>query len=146
MPALEQRLRQACFRLLSYFIHTPALCTGLAANAVDFAAGFVQAMEGEKDPRCLLVSLGIVKAMLHAFGQEIGPLIEEVFDVTSCYFPVTFTPPPNDPHRITKESLVDALRDVFTARPEMAPLVIPLLLEKLSSSLLNAKLDRYTVG
>ena len=57
------------------------------------------------------------------------------------YFPITFTPPPNDPHGITKEHLVAALRGVFSASPAMAEHVLPLLLEKLASSVPAAKLD-----
>lgn len=30
---------------------------------------------------------------------------EAVFDATACYFPVTFTPPPNDPHNISPDAL-----------------------------------------
>lgn len=30
---------------------------------------------------------------------------EQVFDATACYFPVTFTPPPNDPHNISPDTL-----------------------------------------
>ena len=30
---------------------------------------------------------------------------EAVFDATACYFPVTFTPPPNDPHKISPNAL-----------------------------------------
>lgn len=30
---------------------------------------------------------------------------EQVFDATACYFPVTFTPPPNDPHNISPDAL-----------------------------------------
>jgi DNA repair/transcription protein MET18/MMS19 len=35
---------------------------------------------------------------------------QELFEVVSVYFPVTFTPKPNDPYGITKEALVQSLR------------------------------------
>ena len=74
--------------------------------ALDFAAGLVRAMDGEKDPRCLLVCLRCVAALLSApFAALTAPLSNELFDVTACYFPITFTPPANDPHGITREQL-----------------------------------------
>lgn len=72
-------------------------------------------------------------------------LFQDVFDVTSVYFPITFTPPPNDPYGITQEALVAALLSVFRASPSMAEHVIPLALEKLSSTLINAKIDALSV-
>ena len=71
--------------------------------------------------------------------------LQDVFDVTSVYFPITFTPPPNDPYGITQEALVAALLGVFRGSPSMAEHVIPLALEKLSSTLINAKIDALSV-
>lgn len=33
-----------------------------------------------------------------------------MFDITYCYFPITFRPPPNDPYGISAEDLRLALR------------------------------------
>jgi len=38
------------------------------------------------------------------FGEQ------ELFDVTFCYFPITFTPPKDDPYGITSEDLILSLR------------------------------------
>jgi hypothetical protein len=35
---------------------------------------------------------------------------QDLFEVTSCYYPITFTPPPDDPHGITKDDLREALK------------------------------------
>lgn len=35
---------------------------------------------------------------------------QDLFDITFCYFPITFTPPPDDPYGITSDDLVLALR------------------------------------
>lgn len=61
--------------------------------------------------------------------------IEEMFDVMACYFPVSFTPPPNSVHSITRQELADTLQGTLTCSPLYAPLFIPLLVEKLCSSL-----------
>lgn len=60
---------------------------------------------------------------------------EELFDVIACYFPISFSPPPNNVHGITRQDLAAALQDALTCTPLFAPLFIPMLLEKLSSSL-----------
>ena len=64
-----------------------------------------------------------------------------MFQCTACYFPITFSAPPNDPHGITQDMLVGALRGVFACTVDMAPFVMPALLERLASSTRAAKLD-----
>ena len=57
-------------------------------------------------------------------------------------FPLCFQPP-NNPHGITKEELVIALRKCFGATPQFAEYSIPLLLEKMTSDLQSARLDSF---
>ncbi|CAI5977915.1 unnamed protein product [Closterium sp. NIES-64] len=110
------------------------------------AGGVVAVVDGEKDPRCLLQALRIVALLMGALHREggsaaVGAVAEDLFDVVSAYFPVSFSPPPNDPRGITREDLVQALLGAFQSTPLFAPMAIPLLLDKLSSSFTTAKLD-----
>ncbi|XP_006831274.1 PREDICTED: MMS19 nucleotide excision repair protein homolog isoform X2 [Chrysochloris asiatica] len=73
--------------------------------------------------------------------REEGPFVEELFEVTSCYFPIDFTPPPNDPHGIQREDLILSLRAVLASTPRFAEFLLPLLIEKVDSEMLSAKLD-----
>jgi DNA repair/transcription protein MET18/MMS19 len=73
-------------------------------------------MEGEKDPRCLILCLRVLRRLQKALPEAADEHAETVFDVTACYFPITFTPPPNDPYGITPEMLAAALQDVLTGR------------------------------
>ncbi|XP_054222520.1 MMS19 nucleotide excision repair protein homolog isoform X9 [Homo sapiens] len=73
--------------------------------------------------------------------REEGPFVEELFEVTSCYFPIDFTPPPNDPHGIQREDLILSLRAVLASTPRFAEFLLPLLIEKVDSEVLSAKLD-----
>ncbi|CAM6086603.1 unnamed protein product [Calypogeia fissa] len=110
----------------------------------DLVYGVCEAIEAEKDPRCLLVAFNLVMHLAHLFPAPDGPLAggaQDLFDVVSCYFPVSFTPPPNDTRGISRDDLADALLMVFTSTPLFAPYCIPKLLEKLSSSLPSAKMD-----
>uniref|UniRef100_A0A3Q1FMF3 MMS19 nucleotide excision repair protein n=1 Tax=Acanthochromis polyacanthus TaxID=80966 RepID=A0A3Q1FMF3_9TELE len=120
--------------LLLYFL------TELKGLGSDFVFGFVQSMDGERDPRNLLLAFQIAKNIIHR-GYDLGKFTEELFEVTSCYFPIDFTPPPNDPHGITKEELIQELRGVLTGTPKFAEFLLPLIIEKLDSDVPSAKLD-----
>lgn len=77
-----------------------------------FVAGYIDLADGEKDPRNLMLAFAIARVMLIEF--DVGSHIEDIFNITFCYFPITFRPPPDDPYRITSEDLKKTLRLVFT--------------------------------
>ncbi|GFH09669.1 MMS19_N domain-containing protein, partial [Haematococcus lacustris] len=118
---LTQRERQASLQLM---LTATQVCGAAAARSgLDLAEACVAAIDGEKDPRCLLLAFSLVKAQA-----------PEVVEVLSCYFPLTFTPPKNDPHRISRAQLASALEHALAASPFLATWVVPLVLEKLSST------------
>lgn len=112
----------------------------LKGLGADFVFGFVQSMDGERDPRNLLLAFQAARNIIQR-GYDLGKFTEELFEVTSCYFPIDFTPPPNDPHGITKEELIQTLRDALTGTPKFAEFLLPLIIEKLDSDVQSAKLD-----
>uniref|UniRef100_A0A8C6TBK8 MMS19 nucleotide excision repair protein n=1 Tax=Neogobius melanostomus TaxID=47308 RepID=A0A8C6TBK8_9GOBI len=112
----------------------------LKSLGADFVFGFVQSMDGERDPRNLLLSFQIANNIIHQ-GYDLGKFAEELFEVTSCYFPIDFSPPPNDPHGITKEELILALRAILAGTPTFAEFLLPLIIEKVDSDVQSAKLD-----
>uniref|UniRef100_A0A8C3LD58 MMS19 nucleotide excision repair protein n=1 Tax=Chrysolophus pictus TaxID=9089 RepID=A0A8C3LD58_CHRPC len=112
----------------------------LKGLGADFTFGFIQVMDGEKDPRNLMVAFQIVRDLI-VKNYALGPFVEELFEVTSCYFPIDFTPPPNDPHGIQREDLILSLRAVLASTPQFAEFLLPLLIEKMDSDLQSAKLD-----
>ncbi|XP_049916888.1 MMS19 nucleotide excision repair protein homolog isoform X2 [Epinephelus moara] len=112
----------------------------LKGLGADFVFGFVQSMDGERDPRNLLLTFQIAKNIILR-GYDLGKFTEELFEVTSCYFPIDFNPPVNDPHGITREELIQTLRDVLTGTPQFAEFLLPLIIEKLDSDVQSAKLD-----
>ncbi|XP_040217149.1 MMS19 nucleotide excision repair protein homolog [Rana temporaria] len=112
----------------------------LKSLGADFTFGFIQVMDGEKDPRNLLVAFRIVHDIITK-DYALGPFVEELFEVVSCYFPIDFNPPSNDPHGITREDLILGLRAVLAATPRFAEYFLPLLIEKMDSDVQNAKLD-----
>uniref|UniRef100_A0AAZ3QLA2 MMS19 nucleotide excision repair protein n=1 Tax=Oncorhynchus tshawytscha TaxID=74940 RepID=A0AAZ3QLA2_ONCTS len=112
----------------------------LKGLGADFVFGFVQSVDGERDPRNLLLAFQIARKIIHG-GYDLGKFTEELFEVTSCYFPIDFSPPPNDPHGITQEELILALRAVLTGTPRFAEFLLPLIIEKLDSDVQSAKVD-----
>ncbi|XP_053168442.1 MMS19 nucleotide excision repair protein homolog isoform X2 [Hemicordylus capensis] len=138
VQSLLQLDRHTVYTIITNFmISREAELKGLGA---DFTFGFIQVMDGEKDPRNLLVAFQIVQDII-VKGYTLGPFAEELFEVTSCYFPIDFTPPPNDPHGIQREDLIVGLRAVLTSTPVFAEFLLPLLIEKMDSDVQSAKLD-----
>ncbi|KFO54344.1 MMS19 nucleotide excision repair protein, partial [Corvus brachyrhynchos] len=138
VQSLMQLDRHTVYSIITNFMSTRE--EELKGLGADFTFGFIQVMDGEKDPRNLLVAFQIVRDLI-AKDYSLGPFVEELFEVTSCYFPVDFTPPPNDPHGIQREDLILSLRAVLASTPQFAEFLLPLLIEKLDSELQSAKLD-----
>lgn len=89
VQSLLQLDRHTVYSIITNFMSTrEEELKGLGAN---FTFGFIQVMDGEKDPRNLLVAFQIVHDLI-AKDYALGPFVEELFEVTSCYFPVDFTP------------------------------------------------------
>ncbi|XP_043086941.1 MMS19 nucleotide excision repair protein homolog [Puntigrus tetrazona] len=112
----------------------------LKGLGADFVFGFVQSVDGERDPRNLLLAFQVARNIIHR-GYDLGKFVEELFEVTSCYFPIDFSPPPNDPHGITQEELILSLRAVLTGTSQFAEFLLPLIIEKLDSDVQSAKVD-----
>jgi len=105
-------------------------------------------VDGEKDPRNLLLLFSMARVILIEFDVEAHIevrlsvvcnentliRIQDIFDVTFCYFPITFKPPPNDPYGITAEDLKIALRGCMAASPFFAKMALPLFLEKFATA------------
>ncbi|KAG7093965.1 hypothetical protein E1B28_007596 [Marasmius oreades] len=103
----------------------------LKSMVSDFVERYVVLVEGEKDPRNLLIAFAIARVIVVEF--DVAKSVESIFNITFCYFPITFRPPPNDPYGITTDDLRQALRRVLSATPLFGTLAIPLFLEKLTA-------------
>ncbi|KAH9913980.1 ARM repeat-containing protein [Epithele typhae] len=97
----------------------------------EFVRGYINLAEGEKDPRNLLLAFAIDRVLLIEFDTQ--RFIEDFFNITFCYFPITFRPPPNDPYAITSEDLKTTLRSCLHATPAFGKLALPLFMEKLTA-------------
>ncbi|GAB1518385.1 hypothetical protein RhiTH_001444 [Rhizoctonia solani] len=136
MKALVQSVRYVVFRIIDALFakHLAAL-----VSSPTFLPGYIKLAEGEKDPRNLLLAFNIARVIALEF--DITNHIDDLFDITFCYFPITFKPPPNDPYGITTEDLKSSLSACLSATPRFGPLALPLFLEKLSATAGNTKRD-----
>uniref|UniRef100_A0A8C8Z5Q9 MMS19 nucleotide excision repair protein n=1 Tax=Prolemur simus TaxID=1328070 RepID=A0A8C8Z5Q9_PROSS len=117
VQSLPQVDRHTVYSIITNFMQTRE--EELKGLGADFTFGFIQVMDGEKDPRNLLVAFRIVHDLISR-DYSLGPFVEELFEVTSCYFPIDFTPPPNDPYGIQREDLILSLRAVLASTPRFA--------------------------
>jgi DNA repair/transcription protein MET18/MMS19 len=106
---------------------------------LEYITAFIHSMDGEKDPRNLLLLFQI--ALFIIKNLDFSAKCQDLFEVVYCYFPITFRPPQNDIYRITADDLKEALRNVASSTSLFSTFAIPVLIEKLSSSSPSAKSD-----
>ncbi|TFK26217.1 ARM repeat-containing protein [Coprinopsis marcescibilis] len=135
--ALTQSHRFKVYTIIDALIANHRDC--LKSMGLKFLDGYVSLVEGEKDPRNLLVVFAIDKVILIEF--DISERVQTFYDLVFCYFPISFRPPPNNPGGITADDLRLALRQCVAATPSFGTLAIPHFLDNLVSGSRVAKRD-----
>ncbi|CAK9233389.1 unnamed protein product [Sphagnum jensenii] len=138
VQALAQHDRMLCLEFFQCLLSRHG--AAIAPLGGDLVFGVCAAIEEEKDPRCLLLVFRIVESLTLVFPDSDGPVAdcaEDLFDIVSRYFPISFNPVSYTAFNI----LYWDVQRVFACTPLFAQYCIPLLLEKLSSSLQGAKVD-----
>ncbi|XP_057505106.1 MMS19 nucleotide excision repair protein homolog isoform X2 [Actinidia eriantha] len=142
VQSLGQHDRKLCFELLECLVdHYPDAVTALDDS---FVYGICEAIDGEKDPRCLMITFHIVNVLSRLFPDPAGPVAsyaEDLFEILGRYFPIHFTHAKDEEVDVTRDELSRALMLAFASTPLFEPFAIPLLLEKLSSSLPSSKVE-----
>ncbi|XP_026674112.1 MMS19 nucleotide excision repair protein homolog isoform X2 [Ceratina calcarata] len=109
----------------------------LKAMGPDFIYVVISSIDGEKDPKNLMLLFSILPRFMKEF--KLGHLAEDMFEVISCYFPVDYNP--SGTEGITRDDLAEKLASCLCAVPEFAEYCMPIILDKLNSSVKVAKLD-----
>ena len=139
VQSLVQSARHCVFDCLSllWAAHPHALREGgreemeEEEEELELLSGFIAAVDGEKDPRCLVVVFALTAFLLRqCSASAVQRLSASLFDVVGCYFPITFTPPLHDPHHISPDELRLGLRRALTSHPALLPHFLPVLLDK----------------
>lgn len=134
--------RKLCFELWECLVEQYPEAMINLGNLIVFAT--CEAIDGEKDPPCLMVAFHVVELLARLFPSPSGPVASEasdLFEFISCYFPLHYTHTKGDEASIPREDLSRGLSLAISSTPFFEPYAIPLLLEKLSSSLPVAKVD-----
>ncbi|GAV61259.1 MMS19_N domain-containing protein [Cephalotus follicularis] len=142
VQSLGQHDRKLCFELLECLLESYPGAAALMGD--DLVYGICEAIDGEKDPQCLILTFHIVYVLAQVHADPSGLLSSfagDLFEILERYFPIHFTHPTGDDVDVKREDLSKALMLAFSSTPLFEPFVIPLLLEKLSSFLPSAKVD-----
>ena len=92
VQSLVQSDRAIIFQMCRFVLESESLLDQVKSDGfeTDFVYGFIQAMDGEKDPRNLIICFECIR--LICAKLNLGPFVEEMFEVFACYFPIDFTP------------------------------------------------------
>lgn len=134
--------RKLCFQILCCVLNDYPEAVKTMDD--ELLCGICQTIDEEKDPECLKLSFHLVEAVMKLFPDPSGlaaQFASDLFEILSNYFPVYFTHEASDNLGATRDDLSRALMHAFCSTPFFEPFAIPLLLDKLSSSLPLAKLD-----
>ncbi|CAF3654754.1 unnamed protein product [Rotaria sordida] len=129
--------------LLHFLLHRLDVVQQLGS---DFVCNFIQSMDGERDPRNLVLCFQCLQYMTKYL--DIEPYKEELFEIVACYFPMEYKPKVTNigtEETVTQEQLVLALRNILTSTGKFAQYCIPMLIEKLESDIPSARLAAMDV-
>eukprot|EP00835_Amoeboradix_gromovi_P003402 NODE_223_length_13915_cov_0.128257.p1 type:complete len:872 gc:universal NODE_223_length_13915_cov_0.128257:13462-10847(-) len=127
--------RKNIFLLFEQFIRS-------CSPSPTFIELYTQSIDGEKDPRNLCIIFASTLKLIHMI--DISKIRDSLYEVTSCYFPITFT---SNADRTTDKLLKSLLQEILSS-PHFLPLTIELIMDKIeaepkqSLSLLNSSLDK----
>lgn len=133
-------VRYEFFALLETLLSAhSAFITSNLAHSDSFVKAFIHVATGEKDPRNLLLLFELNARVNRTFAWESANSAHEeftadLFDVCFCYFPISFTPPANDPYKITADQLKTSLRATIASQSLFAKDAFSSLFEKLTST------------
>lgn len=92
VQSMVQSDRYLVFSMCRCALASHAIVAEMHAQSYDsdFVYGFIQSMDGEKDPRNLLICFECIRLICQQLN--LGPFVDEMFEVFGCYFPIDFTP------------------------------------------------------
>lgn len=73
----------------------------LIAMGLNFTYAVISSIDGERDPRNLMFLFQLMNKYLRII--PLGHLVEDMFDVLACYFPVDFKTPSSNSVGILKK-------------------------------------------
>ncbi|CAH8840635.1 unnamed protein product [Trichobilharzia szidati] len=145
VQSLTKSGRLKVFQLLHCFL-TGSQLTGIQSMKSTFIKNYLVAIDGEKDPQILQLIFQMNAIIIKAL-PSVAEFIDELFETTSVYFPIDFSPPPGGGiSGITRDVLVASLHKcLFAMRNTTGHLLMPLICEKLESDWTDGQLDALSL-
>ncbi|TPP61672.1 hypothetical protein FGIG_03067 [Fasciola gigantica] len=111
----------------------------------EFVKGYLQAIDGERDPENLLLIFEMNLIVIENF--PVDELKDDIFEIMSVYFPIDFSPPPGGGVAgVTREALARRLHCcLFACRLFAAHQLLPLLCEKADADWSQGRLDALSL-
>lgn len=109
----------------------------------DFITIIVDISSSERDPRNLMLIFSMVEVILAEWDPaDTAEQAEDLYDLLSRYFPISFRPKEGDPIGISSDDLILRLRKCFAAYSGFALSLFPELISRLDdTNRLNAKVS-----
>ncbi|KAI3646424.1 hypothetical protein MP228_009352 [Amoeboaphelidium protococcarum] len=144
VQTLAQSTRYTVYRIMQ----SCSNCKAISGNIVlqyRLASEFINAFEGERDPRNIQLGLTVILNALDSLPTDATDkqkdILGDVFDVCSMYFPITYKTPDNVRDAVSANALKQLLYNCLIAREENGDRCIDLIIENLGEQeeLLNVK-------
>ncbi|KAJ2125787.1 hypothetical protein GGH12_002794 [Coemansia sp. RSA 1822] len=139
VQSFQHSTRSTAYKLLDQIIQSHPQVAKMMGD--DTVLGFAQMLDGEKDPRSLMIAFQIIPKL--AKLVDIKNNADDIFDVVFCYFPITFKNREGDPSSISPELLKSSLRAAITCSAHFGEMAIKPLVEKTTATSQSVKIDAY---
>ena len=111
IPAYNQETRYHAIKLLNEIISEQSLDKNQQINILSVA---YDCIDGEKDPRNLLIAFNLVKLLYMTIPKDISDnYTKNYFEFLNEYYPIDFTPPKDVKNPITAKQLSNAVNEVI---------------------------------
>lgn len=111
LAAYNQKTRNYGLKLLLKMIASYSFNENEAIKTIGVV---IDCIDGEKDPRNLIMVFDIVPIVYKVFPYKIISSFDKMFyDILIDYYPIDFTPPKNSPDTITPKDLADKLNEAL---------------------------------
>lgn len=141
IPTYPQETRSYAYKILieiinRYFTHI---------KSIDyFVILCLSDIEGEKDPRNLLLIFKLLEILIPKLNKEtLSKHIETIMNLISDYYPIEFEPPKNSSINITQEDLSNSLNKAISSSPLLLKEMFELFKENLDGLSIDGKIEVF---
>lgn len=129
---IRQKVYELCYDIMIQ-ANVKQCCSSIGNEIID---SIISCFEGEKDPRCLVISFRLIVQMIDTFSDSFTEeLASRLYESFSPYFPITFQAPEDDPYGVKPQDLISGLQDCFCCHKLLLEHVIPFMIDQLYSDL-----------